>query len=69
MRLVVRALEVDLAVLQQPVDDGHRLLEPGDATVEGVAECLELRFVPAGAETEREPAAADLVDRIGHLGQ
>ena len=37
--------------------------------VEGVAEGLELRLVPARAQTQCEPAAADLIDRVGHLRQ
>ena len=49
-------------------DDLDRLLEAADAVVEGVAEGVVLRFVPAGAEAEDEAAAADLVDRLGHLG-
>ena len=47
----------------------QRLLEAADAVVEGVAEGAVLRLVPAGAEAQDQPAAADLVDRVGHLRQ
>ena len=39
------------------------------AVVERVAEGAELGLVPAGPEAEDEPAAADLVDRRGLLGE
>ena len=37
--------------------------------VEGIAEGMVLRLVPAGAEPEDQPAAGDLLDRVRHLGQ
>ena len=57
------------AVAQEARDDRERLLEAIDAVVEGKAEGAVLRLVPARAETEDQPAAADLVDGVGHLGQ
>src|SRR5688500_2698275 len=68
-RLIVRAGEVDLPLAQERGDDGQRLLEAGGAVVEGVAEGAELRFVIAGPQAQNQPAAADLVDRVGHFGQ
>ena len=68
-RLVEAPVEVDRAVLQQRPDDRERLLEPVDAMVERDAERPELGLVPAGAEAEDQPAAADLVDRRGLLGE
>src|SRR4029453_1781949 len=41
--------------------------EAADPVVVGVTEGEVVRFVPAGAETEDEAAAADLVDRVGDL--
>ena len=37
--------------------------------VEGVTEGPELRFVIPGTQAQDQPAAANLVHRIGHLGQ
>ena len=49
-RLVVRALEIDVTVAQQTGDDRHRLLEAADAVIEGIAEGVVFRLVPAGAD-------------------
>ena len=68
-RLVEAPVEVDRAILQQCPDDRERLLEPVDAMVERDAEGAELGLVPAGAQAEDQPAAADLVDRRGLLGE
>ncbi len=62
-------VEVDGTVAQERPDDRERLLEPVDAVVVRVAEGAELRLVPARAQAEDEPPAADLVDRGGLLGQ
>src|SRR6185503_17926725 len=64
-RLVELPVEVDGALTQEGADDGERLLEPIDAVIEREAERAELRVVPAGAETEDQAAATDLVDRRG----
>ena len=68
-RLVPAAVEVDGALAQERPDDRERLLEPVDPVVEREAEGAELGLVPAGAEAEHEPAAAELVDRGGLLGE
>ena len=68
-RGVELALEVDVPVAQQRPDDRERLLEPADAVVEGRAEGGELDRVPAGADAQHEPAAGDLVDGRGLLGE
>ena len=65
---VVGALKVDVPGAQQGGNDLQRLLEAADAVVVGVAEGGVFGFVPAGAEPEDQPAAGDLVDGIGHLG-
>ena len=53
---------------QQRLDDRHRLLEAADPVIEGIAERVVLRLVPPCAETEDDPTPADVVDRLGHLG-
>jgi hypothetical protein len=68
-RLVIAAREVDLPLPQQGADDGEGLLEAAGAVVERVAEGAILPLVPARADAEDEPPAADLVDRVGHLRQ
>ena len=67
--LVPAAVEVDGAVAQERPDDRERLLEPVDPVVVRVAVGAELGLVPAGAEAEDEPAATQLVDRGGLLGE
>ena len=62
-------MEVDPALANQGTDDRERLLEPGDAVVEGEAERGVLALVPSGAEAEHEAPAGDPVDGRGHLGQ
>ena len=63
------AVEVGPAVADQVADDRQRLLESADLVVGRVAEGLVLRVVPATPDAEDEPAAADVVERRGHLGQ
>jgi hypothetical protein len=67
--LVVLAGEVDFALAQQPADDGQRLLEAAGEVVEGVAEGGVFGLLPAGPQAEDQAAAADLLERVGHLGQ
>ena len=64
---VVAALEVDGALPQQRADDREGLLEPRHAMVEGEPEGAVLDLVPARAQAEHEPPAADLVDGRGEL--
>jgi hypothetical protein len=66
---VVPALEVDLAVAQQPVDDGERLLEAPDLVIRWEAEGGVLVVDVAGPEAEDKPAVAYLVDGVGRLRQ
>jgi hypothetical protein len=66
---VIAPLEVNVAVAQQPTDDGERLLEPLDPMVEGVAEGPVFGFVPAGPQAEDQASATDLVDRCRLLRQ
>ena len=51
------------------MNNRHGLVKTGNPVVKRVAKCAELRLMPAGAETEDQSAAADLVDRVGHLGE
>ena len=51
------------------MDDFECFLESAHAAVEWIAERLKFRFIPAGAQAEDQPAAADFVDRISHFGQ
>ena len=67
-RMVVRARVGHPTVAQQGHHDLEPFVEPRDAMVEGIAEGVEFRLVPAAAEAENEPAAADLVQFGGHLG-
>ena len=55
-RLVVLALEVDLPLPQQRHDDLERLLEAAHPVIEGVAEGLVLRLVPARAQAQHRRA-------------
>src|SRR5688500_11346987 len=52
----------------QRVDDRHRLLEAADPVIEGIAERVILGLVPPRAEAEDDTTPADVVDRLGHLG-
>ena len=63
------AVEVDLALAQQRADDRERLFEAAHPLVVGKAEGRVVGLVPARAQAQDQPAAADLVDRRGHLGQ
>ena len=67
--LVPASVEVDGAFAQERADDRERLLEAVDAVVVRVAVGAELGLVPARAEAEDEPAATQLVDRGGLLGE
>ena len=67
VRLPEAALERHPLAREQPPDDLERLLEPRDAAVVRQAERAVLRLVPACAEPEHEPPAADLRDRRRHL--
>ncbi len=63
------ALLTDPLAAQQPVDDRERLGKAGDRAVVWDPEGAKLALVPAGAEAEDEPAAADLIEGGGHLGE
>src|SRR5215217_3433552 len=65
---VVVTLKVDVTGSQQCRDDLHGFFETADTVVVGESEGRVLGFMPAGTETEDQPAAADLVDGVGHLG-
>jgi hypothetical protein len=64
---VVAPGEVHLPVAEQPVDDAEPFLEAAHPVVEGKSEGAVLGFVPARAEPEDQPAAGDLLDRVGEL--
>src|SRR5205823_13456932 len=68
-RGMVRALVGHFVLPHQRGDDVESLLEARDAMIERQAEGDELGLVPAGAEPQREAAAADLVERGRHLRQ
>jgi hypothetical protein len=59
---------VGLASLEQLANNREGLAEATDPVVEGEAEALVLRLVPAGADAENEAAVTDLVDRRRLLG-
>src|SRR5215204_918140 len=61
-------LEVDVFATQERVDDRHRLLEATDPPIEGKTERVVLWLVPACAQSEDDTTPADVVDRLGHLG-
>ena len=68
---IVQATEPDGATAYVPIEP-CRLVEHVESCVgawEVVAERLGLPAVPAGAESELEPAARDVVDRDRRLGQ
>ena len=50
-------------------DDHQAVLESADLVVRRVAEGNVLRVVPATADTQDQPAAADVIEGRGHLGQ
>ena len=50
-------------------DDPEPVLEPPELIVERDAVAPELRLVPAGTEAQDHATAADLIERLGHLGQ
>src|SRR5690606_25098828 len=68
VRLEEPALVIRMAVAEQRMDDPDRILEPAHAVIEGTAELLVLRLMPAGAEPEDELPTAVLDERLGHLG-
>src|SRR4029077_6198516 len=68
-RLVILAFEVDRSLAQQRMNDLKRLLEPRNEVVEWIAKGVEFRLYPTCAESEDQPAVADLVHSIGHLGE
>ena len=65
---VVVPVEVRATGAQERDDDLERLLEPLVDVVLGQAEAVRSAPGVAGSETADEPAAADLVDRRGRLG-
>jgi hypothetical protein len=61
--------EVDAAVAQQAMQDLDALGEALEAMREGIAEGVVFTPVIAGTDTEYQAAVADLIHRIGHLGE
>ena len=61
-------VEADTSLAKEREDDPQRLLEATDAKIEREVERLELRLVPATAEPQHQPSAADFVELGGHLG-
>src|SRR5690606_28361177 len=68
VRLEEPALVIRMAVAEQRMDDPDRILEPAHAVIEGKAELLVLRLMPASSKPEDELAAAGLVDCLSPLG-
>ena len=68
VRPVPLPFEADTSLAKEREDDPEGFLEATDAVIEREVERLELRFVPATAEPEHQPSAADLVELGGHLG-
>jgi hypothetical protein len=54
---------------QQGMDNLQRLFKSTDQVFKGVPEGMVFWLVPAGAEAENEPAAADVIHSGGHLGR
>ena len=65
--LIIGAVEVRAPRAQQVPDDGQGLGEAVEAMVGGEADTAAV-LGEAGPQPENQPAAADLVDRIGQLG-
>src|SRR5262245_11251857 len=66
--LIIQPPKVHRASAEKSVDDLQCFLESAHTMVEWIAERLEFRFIPAGAQAEDQAATADFVDGIGHLG-
>src|SRR5690606_13541196 len=66
-RGVVLTLEINLSFTNERNDDLASFLEAADAMVKRDAEGSEFRLVPASAETERDPSAADFIERCRQL--
>lgn len=62
-------MELDPLAGEEAAEDLEALGETVDAPVERKPESPELELVPAGADTEHQPATRDLVDGGGLLGQ
>ena len=67
LRAVVSALEAHALTTQERHEDLASLLETSDAVVERVSEGVELGLVPAAADAQDQPPAADLVELRRHL--
>src|SRR5680860_512275 len=65
---MVCALEVDITITQESVNDLHRFLEATDPVVERKPKGIIFRLMPAGAKTQDKSPATDLVDGVCHLG-
>ena len=50
---------------EQAMYDFESVLKPADAMIEWETVGGEFRLMPAGADRQGQPAAADLVDRFG----
>jgi ATPase subunit of ABC transporter with duplicated ATPase domains len=68
-RLVVLPREIDVPVPQHRYEDLHGLFETARAMIEGHAERLVLRLVPARADAQDQAPVAHLVEGGGHLRQ
>jgi hypothetical protein len=57
------------AVAEHVGDDPQPVFETPEPLIERDAVARELRLVPARADTQDDPPAAHLVERLGHLGE
>ena len=69
LQLVMPAVEIDQLVREQLLGYLERLLETPHPLLGRESERAVLAFRVTRAETENEPAAADVVDSHCHLGQ
>ena len=68
-RLVVLAVEIDRALLQQGADDLDAFPEAGELVVGGKPEGPVLVVVVARPNPQDQPSTADVVHRLRHLGE
>ena len=69
LNLIMRAPKIDALAMQERLDDLQRFFQSIHASLEVVTEGVKLRLMSAGAHTQDQPAAADLVQGVRHFGE
>src|SRR5262249_48877373 len=67
--VIVAALEGDMLAVKHACDNRQRLLKAAGEMIKRIAERGIFGLIPASAQTKDEAATADLVHRVGDLGQ